>query len=185
MGRRDIAEFLCFHGATPSLFSWVLFGDVAMVKQIVERQPGIQRTAGPHSISLLAHARMGGKQSEAVLEYLHTLKDADIAAPTPLTDDERASICGKYLFGADPSQLVEVTDDMRPYVNSPMYTHAPQLNWTRQGTIGRPLFHVGGKVFYPAGAPSIQIRFEQQGASTIMTVHDSEVALSASREAKV
>ncbi len=62
MGRRDIAEFLLAKGATPSLFSWVLFGDLPLVRQIVERSPGIQVTPGPHSISLLAHARMGGKQ---------------------------------------------------------------------------------------------------------------------------
>jgi hypothetical protein len=119
MGRRDIAEFLLSKGATPSLFSWVLLGDLHMVQQIVEGQPGIQRVAGPHSISLLAHARMGGKQSEVVLEYLHALKDADSVRPVPLTDEQRTSICGTYRFGADPSHVVEVTDDIRPYLNSP------------------------------------------------------------------
>ena len=57
-------------------------------------QPVIQRVPGPHSISLLAHARMGGKHSEAVLEYLHALKDADVERPIALTDEERTGICG-------------------------------------------------------------------------------------------
>ena len=184
MGRLDIAEFLLSKGATPSLFFWVLFGDLRLVQQIVELQPGIQRVPGPHSISLLAHARMSGKHSEAVLEYLHALKDADVERPIALTDKERTDICGTYRFGAGPSQLVEVTDDMRPYLNSSMYTYAPQLNWTRQGTMGRPLFHVGSKVFYPAGAPSIEVRFEERADAEVMTVRDGRKVFSASRIAK-
>jgi ankyrin repeat protein len=184
MGRHDIAEYLLSKGATPSLFSWVLFGDLPMVQEIIQHEPGIQRVGGPHSISLLAHARMGGKQSEAILEYLHSLKDADSARPIALTDEARTSICGTYRFGTGPSQLVEVIDDVRPYQNSPMYTYPPQLTWTRQGTMGRPLFHVGNKVFYPAGAPSIEIRFEQHTDAEIMTVRDGGAVLTASREAK-
>lgn len=184
MGRRDIAEFLLSKGASPSLFSWVLFGDLQMVQQTVEHQPGIERVTGPHSISLLAHARMGGKQSEVVLQYLHTL-DADSVRPIPLTDQERTSICGTYRFGAGPSEVVEVSDDMRPYLNSPMYTYAPQLNWTRRNTMARPLFHLGGKVFYPAGAPSIEIRFGWHADAEVMTVHDGgTVFLRASRAAR-
>src|SRR5215469_6458963 len=183
MGRRDIAEYLLSKGATPSLFSWVLFGDLHMVQKIVEQQPGIQRMAGPHSISLLAHARMGGKQSEAILEYLHSLNDADGARPIALTDEETQSICGTYRFGAGPSQVVKVIDDVRAYQNSPMYTYPPQLNWTRQGTMGRPLFHVGNKAFYPAGAPSVEIRFEPHTGAEIMTVRDGRSVLTASREA--
>lgn len=184
MGRRDIAEFLFSKGASPSLFSWVLFGDLAMVQQMVEHQPGIERVTGPHSISLLAHARMGGKQSEVVLEYLHTL-NADSVRPIALTDEERTSICGTYRFGDGPSQVVEVTDDMRAYLNSPMYTYAPQLNWGRRNTLARPLFHLGSKVFYPAGAPSIEIRFAGHADAEVMTVHDGgTVVLSASRAAR-
>ncbi len=183
MGRHDIAEFLIAWGATPSLFSSVLFGDLNMVQQIVKQQPAIQRVGGPHSISLLAHARMGGKQSEAVLEYLRSLGDADSLCPAGLTDDERTAIRGGYRFGSGPSQRVEVSDDVSAYRNSPMYTYAPQLNWTRPGTMARPLFHRGNKVFYPAGAPSVEIRFEQQAGAEVMTIRDGETLLVASREA--
>ena len=120
-----------------------------MVRQSVESQAGIQRVTGPHSISLLAHARTAGKQSQAVMDYLTTLKDADIAEPAPLVDEERQGLCGAYRFGAGPAQRVEVSDDMTPYKNIPMYTWAPQLNWTRPGAMSRPLFHRGDKVFYP------------------------------------
>jgi hypothetical protein len=184
MGRRDIAEYLLNKGATPSLFSWVLFGNLPMVQQVVEHQVGIQRVSGPHSISLLAHARTAGKQSETVLEYLTSLKDADNPKPIALADQERVGLCGTYRFGSAPSQLVEVSDDLGPYKNSPMYTYAPQLNWTRHGTMGRPLFHLGNKVFYPAGAPSIEIRFEASSDVASMTIRDGKTVLIASREAK-
>lgn len=74
---------------------------------------------------------------------------------------------------------------MRPYLNNPMYTYAPQLNWTRRNTMARPLFHLGSKVFYPAGAPSIEIRFEWHADAEVMTVYDGgTVFLSASRAAR-
>ncbi|HEX5235434.1 MAG TPA: hypothetical protein VFW25_08900 [Silvibacterium sp.] len=184
MGRRDIAEYLLSNGATPSLFSWVLFGDIGMVQQIIEHRPGIERMGGPHSISLLAHARMGGQPSQAVFEFLRSLKDADSAKPIPLSSEERMSICGAYRFGAGISQLVEVTDDVGVYLNSGMYTYPPQLNWMRQGTMARPLFHMGSKVFYPAGAPRIQIRFETQAGAEVMTVRDGEIMLTASHQVK-
>jgi hypothetical protein len=180
MGRKDIAEYLLSQGATPSLFSAVLFGDISFVKQVVEHQPGIQRVAGPHSISLLAHARVGGVAAKDVYAYLHSLGDADMASPTPVTEQEQKLICGTYQIGSD-AQSVEVSNDMRPYANSPMYTYPPQLSWKRTGTMERPLFHVGGMKFYPAGAPSIQIRFEEKAHAAVMTVMDGGEVLSASR----
>jgi hypothetical protein len=171
-------------GATPSLFSSALSGDLLMVQRIITQQPGIQRVAGPHSISLLAHARMGGRPSEPVFEYLDSLKDADSAKPVSLGDEERTSICGAYRFGPGLSQLVEVTDDVQPYLKSPMYTYAPQLNWTRKGSMARPLFHTGNSVFYPAGAPSVRIQFEKQNGIMVMTVRDGETVLDAQHEPK-
>jgi hypothetical protein len=181
MGRRDIAEYLFSKGATPSIFSSVLFGDLSLVKQIVDRQPGIQRVAGPHSISLLAHARLGGKNAEEVYAYLHSLGDAEMLNPTPLADKEKNIICGSYQVGVDASHRIEVSADMHAYANSPMYAYPPQLSWKRAGTMERPLFHQGAMTFYPAGAPSIQIRFEQRAQEVVMTVVDGGNVLEASR----
>ena len=181
MGRRDIADYLLAKGATPSLFSAVLSGDLTSVKHAVERQPGIQRIGGPHSISLLAHARMGGKNAEQVLAYLHSLGDADMASPTPLTEKERKAICGSYQIGHDSSHRIEVSDDVHAYANTPMYTHVPQLNWKYDSAMARPLFHLGGMKFYPAGGPSIEIRFEEAAQTMRMTVKDGGDVLSASR----
>jgi hypothetical protein len=47
--------------------------------------------------------------------------------------------------------------------------------------MGRPLYHLGKREFYPAGAPDVRIRFVEDGTAMVMTVNDGEVALSARR----
>jgi hypothetical protein len=181
MGRRDIAEYLLSQGAQPSIFSLAMLGQLAAVKELCSAQPGIQRLAGPHSISLLAHARMGGKQAAAVLSSLQSLGDADSHRPAALSEPERAGLSGTYQFGAGTSQVIEVSSEVRAYASSPMYTYPPQLNWTRKGTMGRPLFHLGERTFYPAGAPAVRIRFEEQSGRMVMTLNDGDATLDASR----
>ena len=56
-GRREIAELLIAHGARPDIFTFAMFGQLDVVKAYVEANPGIQRTLGPHGITLLSHAR--------------------------------------------------------------------------------------------------------------------------------
>jgi hypothetical protein len=124
---------------------------------------------------------MGGPASKQILAYLHSLGDADLDRPVPLTDQERDSLCGAYRFVDDPSMQVEVTNDVTTYAGSPMYTYPPQLNWTRIGTMGRPLFHLGKNIFYPAGAPSIQIQFDQKEQIPRMTIVDGPDTLIALR----
>lgn len=63
-----------------------------------------------------------------------------------------------------------------------MYTHKPQLNRTRKGTLTRPLFHVGDHTFYPAGAPSVRIRFTEDAGAVLMSVSDAELVLTAGRK---
>jgi hypothetical protein len=70
MGNREMAEYLISKGARPSLFSATMLGHLDVVKAFVTAQPGVQRIPGPHSISLLAHAKAGGAAAEPVLKYL-------------------------------------------------------------------------------------------------------------------
>jgi hypothetical protein len=63
-----------------------------------------------------------------------------------------------------------------------MYTHPPQLNWTRKGTMTRPLFHLGGREFYPAGAPAVRVRFAEVADGIEMKVKDGEVEMTAVRK---
>jgi hypothetical protein len=165
MGNRAIAEFLLANGAHPSIFSATMLGQVDVVKAFIAAQPGIQRTAGPHSISLLAHAKAGGEAARPVFEFLQSLGDADAPPEAPLSDSDRVAILGTYIFGTGPTQQVDVT------------VEKGRLTWTRKGTMGRTLFHLGEQVFYPAGAVAVRIRFSEDAGGKLMTVSDPDVVL--------
>jgi hypothetical protein len=47
--------------------------------------------------------------------------------PAPLTDQERIACCN-YRFEGNPSLQVPVTNDVRSYAGSAMYTYSSQLN---------------------------------------------------------
>ena len=182
MGNRPIAEYLLSQGAPPSLFSAAMLGQLDAVKAFVTAEPGVQRLRGPHSISLLAHARMGGEAALPVFEFLQLLPGSDGDPPVPLTEEEIAGLLGTYVFGVGVTQQVDLTADLKMYANSNMYTHPPQLNWTRKGTMTRPLFHLGSRTFYPAGAPSVRIHFAEGTDGMLMNISDGELSLSALRK---
>jgi hypothetical protein len=165
MGNRPIAEYLISKGARPTLFSAVMLGQLDVVKAFIAAQPGAQRIRGPHSISLLAHARAGGESARPVLEFLQSLGDADSDPLIPLADADAETIKGAYVFGPGASQRIEVSVDKG------------QVTWTREGVMGRPLVHLGNRVFYPLGAPSVRIRFTTENSATVMTVSDPDVML--------
>jgi hypothetical protein len=169
MGNRPIAEYLIAKGARPSLFSSAMLGHLDVVKAFVSSQPGVQRIRGPHSISLLAHAHAGGDAARPVVEYLQSLGDAGAESQAPLSQADLDFILGVYPFGPDENDRIEVTADKEI------------VTWTRHGTMGRPLFHLGDRVFYPWGASAVSIRFIEDGADTRMTVNDPSVVLTVSR----
>ena len=178
MGNRAIAEYLISNGARPSLFSAAMLGQLDVVKAMVSANPHAERLRGPHGTSLLSHARMGGDAARPVLEFLRSLGDADTDTIAPLSDGDIAMLAGTYVFGLSANQRIDVTAERREGMSS-MYS---PLTWTRKGTMGRPLVHVGDRAFYPAGAPSVRIQFAVEGASVMMTVRDPEVVLVAQRE---
>jgi len=182
MGNRPIAEYLISKGARVSIFSAAMFGELDVVKGFITAHPGVQRTHGPHSISLLAHARMGGEKARPVLEYLQSLGDADTHVPVAMSDSEIAALSGTYTFGLGIAQAVDVDGNIRMYVGTKMYTHAPQLNWTRKGTMPRPLFHLGGNVFFPGGAPAVRVRFAENAGAMVMTVTDGDLEVTARKQ---
>ena len=182
MGNRPIAEYLISRGARPSLFSAAMLGQLDVVKAFVAAQPGAQRIRGPHSISLLSHASMGGEAARPVFEFLQSLGDADWDPPIPLPDAEASRLVGTYVFGRGIAQQIEVDADLKMYSSNKMSSHPPQLNWTRKGTMTRPLFHLGDHAFYPAGAPSVRIRFTEESGAVLMTVTDAELVLTARRK---
>jgi hypothetical protein len=181
MGNRPIAEYLISKSAPTSLYSAAMLGQLGVIKALVAAQPGIQHIRGPHSISLLAHARMGGEAARPVFEFLEPLGDADSESPVPLKDKDASALVGAYVLGEGDTHQVDVNANIKMYAGK-MYTSPPQLNWTRKGTMTRPLFHLGDRTFYPAGAPSVRIRFTEDAGTVLMTVTDAELVLTARRK---
>ena len=70
MGRRDIAELLLGRGARIDLFAAAMLGKLDIVKTVVEDDPAVIDRKGPHGISLMSHARKGGKAAAEVVKYL-------------------------------------------------------------------------------------------------------------------
>ena len=71
MGAKEIAQMLLTKGARMDLFAAAMLGKVEIIRAAVQAFPGIQQVAGPHGITLLAHARKGG--SEETIRYLESL----------------------------------------------------------------------------------------------------------------
>lgn len=173
VGNRGIAEYLIANGARPTLFSAAMLGQLDPVKAFVASQPGAQKIAGPHSISLLAHARAGGKEAEAVFRYLESLGDAGSPERPVLSAAEAAALVGVYSFGPAPAERVEITEKNG------------QLTFTRIGSPGRGLLHVSDNTFHPAGASAVRIRFSGSGTDVMLTVHDPNLVMTARRVAQL
>lgn len=73
MGRADIAQFLIEHGARFDLYAAAMLGELALVQAVLQAHPAAVHIAGPHGISLLAHAQAGGIAAEPVVAYLQSL----------------------------------------------------------------------------------------------------------------
>src|SRR5205823_14164123 len=70
VGNRPIAELLLENGAPPTIFSAVMLGQLDIVKTFMAASPGLQRLRGPHGLTMMVHARMGGAPAAAVMKYL-------------------------------------------------------------------------------------------------------------------
>jgi hypothetical protein len=70
MGRRDIALYLLAQGARIDLFAAAMLGKLELVKAVLSDQPEARNHPGPHGIPLIAHAKAGGAEAAAVVEYL-------------------------------------------------------------------------------------------------------------------
>ncbi len=73
MGNRPIALLLLERGARLDLFAAAMLGKLDFVKAAVAAFPNADRVLGPHGIPLIAHARRGGPEAEAVVRFLESL----------------------------------------------------------------------------------------------------------------
>lgn len=169
-GNREIAALLIAAGARPTLFSATMLGQVEVVEAFVAAAPGIEATPGPHGISLLRHAEVGGEGAAAVLAFLKTLPGAD-RRPTaqPISKESLAALCGSYVYGsaADEKLVVELNGE--------------NLTVARPGRFGRNLTNLGERTFFPAGAVEVRIRFTEVGGNKTVSVFDPDLVVAADK----
>jgi hypothetical protein len=165
VGNRPIAEFLIANGARPTVFTAVMMGHLALVRGFVEASPGIQRTRGPHGLTFVAHARVGGAAAADVLKYLESLGDADPRyTNVPLTDEEQAGIAGEYTFGPGASDRLKIVKGERGFTIE------------RPGHAARGLAHQGRLVFNPVGAEAVHIEIRLAPEKSL-TVRDGALVV--------
>lgn len=70
VGRKDIALWLLSKGARLDLFAAAMMGELEVVQAALERHPEQLHAKGPHGISLLQHALIGGGPDSPVVQYL-------------------------------------------------------------------------------------------------------------------
>jgi hypothetical protein len=164
-GRRGIAEFLLENGARIDIFAAAMLGRVDAVRAFLTASPMLARTRGPHGITLLAHARAGGEEAAAMVEYLSSVPDADLPEPDlALSEDERTPLLGRYRYGPGETELFEVR-------------FARQLQILRPGQSARNLRRTAADTFAPAGTPRVAVRFEANG----LTIVDGPLRIEATR----
>jgi heme-degrading monooxygenase HmoA len=73
VGRRDIAEWLLARGARMDLFAAAMLGELEFVQAVLSKYPHMVHATGPHQISLLQHALMGGEAAKEVASYIRSL----------------------------------------------------------------------------------------------------------------
>jgi hypothetical protein len=151
MGRRDMAELLLANGARPDLFTHTMLGHVDVVRAMVEAQPGIQGTLGPHGFTMMFHARAGKEQAASVVDYLESVGGADPKADLADLPLPGEAYAGVYWYGTRADDVINVD--------------AKDGRLRLGGAKGFPrnLFHTGDNRFYPGGAPSVSVVFRIQG----------------------
>jgi hypothetical protein len=171
-GRREIAELLLSYGARPTIFSAAMLGQLGAVSAFVEASPGIQRTPGPHGITLLSHARAGGPVAAAVVTYLEGIGGADERpAARPLDPADRDAILGEYAYGPRSSDRLIVAIDRDRVALTP-----------GEGGTTRFIWHSGDLTFHPPGAPDVRLEFVRTGGRvTQLVVRDGPLTLTAPR----
>lgn len=174
VGRIDIVEYLISKGAKPDIFSFAALGSYTTVKSMIKFMPGLQKTLGPHGISLLQHATNGEsktRDSKKLIEYLTKLGDADGFEYQTISDEEKQKYFADYKYGEGEF------DGFTVKVNS-----QKKLLFGKLGRSGGSLLKIGEHTFTYNGAPSVKISFQTTDDQIVsMTVSEPELTLIAKR----
>jgi hypothetical protein len=171
VGNPEIAGILLANGAHPTIFSAAMLGQLDVVKALITASPGIQRTRGPHGITLLSHAKAGGEPATGVVRYLESLGDADPRYPAEPLGSGADELVGPYSFGQGPTERFVVAVHQRG-----------GLMIKREGAADRLLSHHGERVFNPVGAEAVRIRFAPAaGRATTVAIEDGTLRVVGTR----
>jgi ankyrin repeat protein len=73
VGDKEIAMYLIGQGARASIFVHAMLGRTALVKRMIEFDPAVLNSKGPHGFTLLHHAERGGEEASELLAYIQGL----------------------------------------------------------------------------------------------------------------
>ena len=126
--------------------------------------------------AVLALGAADGKAAP-VLAYLKTLEGAaDRPTDKPMAPDEIDALVGVYVFGPKPADAFEVA--RRKGGGMP-----GQLTVQRLEAAPRNLFHLGDRVFQPAGAEAVRLRFSIESPAKTLTLLEPLPGTTATRKA--
>jgi len=69
-GNKEVAKYLIEKGARVNLFVLTMLGKTSLVKPTLEAYPSLVFSKGPHGLTLLHHAEVGGEESKELYDYL-------------------------------------------------------------------------------------------------------------------
>lgn len=69
-GNKEVANYLIEKGARVNLFVLTMLGKTSLVKPTLEAYPNLISSKGPHGLTLLHHAKIGGEASKELYDYL-------------------------------------------------------------------------------------------------------------------
>ncbi len=163
-GRRSIAELLISRGARVDIFAAAMLGWSDVVMGFTTASPGVQRTLGPHGLTLLHHARAGNENAASVAKHLEALGDADTGpAVKPLDESARRQYEGTFIYGAAATETFSVRSGRQG------------LEFVSGDEAARRLHMVDEGEFFPAGVPTVRMRISVRGAvaqRAVITDHD-------------
>lgn len=83
VGDREIAMYLIGQGARASIFVHAMLGRMDLVKRMIELDPSVLHSKGPHGFTLLHHAERGGEEAIELMEYVQMLglKESKLSIP--------------------------------------------------------------------------------------------------------
>lgn len=182
VGRRDIALYLMSKGARPTIFTFAMLGAFDVVKSMVEAFPGIQKTSGPHGISLLNHAYAGEEMKDSMtdaeinslkqtIHFLEGLGDADGEKYIEVGSEEQAKYLGDYKYGSGEKDGFSIKLNMRKL-----------LSLGPIGAFGGGLYKIAENKFIYNGAPSVTISFEiENEVVKSLTLVDPDLTITAGK----